>query len=218
MSFIEKLKIFIKGTDLDGVPDEELVERFISEQDDKVFYEIWNRHGNNVFSLAYRITRDHHSAEEILQEVMTQLVLKLDTFKGEAKFSSWLYRVTANASYTHLRSSKKHASEISLDTYAPYDENGTLMGKIAAKGWSHRADSVLYSKESMEIIEKAINELPEPYRVVFLLRDVEGFTNKEVSETLAISIAAVKTRLHRARLFLRDKISDYFHEGGGLDQ
>lgn len=215
MGLADKLKTLLRGSSLNEISDEELVKLFVQTQEDAAFNEIWKRHGNNVFSLAFRITRDQHNSEEILQDVMTQLIQKIHTFKGESKFSSWLYRVTANASYSYMRSQRKFDNEISLDNYAPYDENGTLMGKIESKGWSNRADNVLLSKESMGIIEKAIDELPEPYRVVFILRDIEGFKNTEVAEALDISVAAVKTRLHRARLVLRDKISDYFFEKGG---
>jgi len=101
---------------------------------------------------------------------------------------------------------------VSLEDYVPYDENGTLMGRIKAKDWSDKPDKALLSEEAMEIIEKAVNELPEPYRVVFHLRDVEGFSNQEVSEVLGLSVPALKSRLHRARLYLRDKLSDYFYE------
>lgn len=111
-----------------------------------------------------------------------------------------------------LELKKKHESELSLDNYAPYDERGTLMGKVASKDWSDKPEEVLLSKEAIDIIEKAINELPEPYRIVFHLRDIEGLSNEEVAKVLEISVPAVKSRLHRARLFLRDKLSDYFFE------
>jgi len=86
------------------------------------------------------------------------------------------------------------------------------MGRIKAKDWSDRPEKALLSKEAMEIIEKAVDELPEPYRVVVHLRDIEGLSNEEVSVLLDLSVPALKSRLHRARLFLRDKLSDYFYE------
>lgn len=217
MQFLNKIKSYLAdslGVTYKKYSDEELVELFVGKQDEDAFYEIWRRHGNYIYGLAYRITRDHHSAEEVLQDVMMQLFQKVNTFSGQAKFSSWLYRVCANASYSYLRSKKKHSQELSLESYAPYDESGTLMGKIKSKGWSDRPDSVLYSKESLQILEKAVDELPEIYRVVFVLRDVEGFSNGEIAEILGITVTAVKTRLHRARLALRDKVSDYFYERG----
>jgi len=112
----------------------------------------------------------------------------------------------------YLRSQKKHESNISLENYYPYDEKGTLMGRVMAKDWSSRPDIIIFSNEALKIIDKSINELPESYRTVFHLRDVEGLLNEEVADILEISIPAVKSRLHRARLFLRDRLSDYFHE------
>ncbi len=78
--------------------------------------------------------------------------------------------------------------------------------------WSSRPDIIIFSKEALEIGEKAINEHPESFRIVFHLRDVQGLSNEEVSKILDLTVAAVKSRLHRARLFLRDKLSDYFNE------
>ncbi len=86
------------------------------------------------------------------------------------------------------------------------------MGKIKSKDWSNRPDILIFSNEAMQIIEKAVSELPKPYRVAFQLRDVEGLSNKEVSEILDLTVPAVKSRVHRARLFLRDRLSDYFYE------
>ncbi|KRT66156.1 MAG: ECF subfamily RNA polymerase sigma-24 factor, RNA polymerase sigma-70 factor, ECF subfamily [Candidatus Dadabacteria bacterium CSP1-2] len=198
--------------DLVNTTDEKLIELFISSKDERAFEEIVNRYADKIYRLAFKITRDYYSAEEILQEVFLTLINKIDTFRGESKFSSWLYRVTANAAYMHLRAQKKYENDVSLEDYVPYDENGTLMGRIKAKDWSDKPDKALLSEEAMEIIEKAVNELPEPYRVVFHLRDVEGFSNQEVSEVLGLSVPALKSRLHRARLYLRDKLSDYFYE------
>ncbi len=195
-----------------SISDEKLVELFITSNDENAFEEIVNRYANKIYRLAFRITRDHHSAEEVLQEVFITLLKKIDTFRSESKFSTWLYRVTANASYMHLRAQKKYENDVSLEDYVPYDENGTLMGRIKAKDWSDRPEKALLSKEAMEIIEKAVDELPEPYRVVVHLRDIEGLSNEEVSVLLGLSVPALKSRLHRARLFLRDKLSDYFYE------
>lgn len=148
--------------DLVNTTDEKLIELFISSKYERAFEEIVNGYADKIYRLAFKITRDYHSAEEILQEVFLTLINKIDTFRGESKFSSWLYRVTANAAYMHLRAQKKYENDVSLEDYVPYDENGTLMGRIKAKDWSDRPDKVLLSKEAMEIIEKAVNELPEP--------------------------------------------------------
>jgi len=195
-----------------STPDEKLIESFINENDEGAFEEIVNRYVDKIYGLALRITRNQNDAEEVLQDVFLTLAKKIDTFRGEAKFSSWLYRVTANASYMRLRAERKHETDISLEDYVPYDDNGTLMGRVASKDWSLRPDKALFSKEAMDIIERAVEELPESYRVVFHLRDIEGLSNEEASQILGISVPAIKSRLHRGRLFLRDRLSDYFHE------
>lgn len=202
---------YTKGSVL-STSDEKLIETFINENNQGAFEEIVNRYVDKIYGLALRITRNPSDAEEVLQEVFLSLAKRIDTFRGEAKFSSWLYRVTVNASYMHLRAERKHETDVSLEDYIPYDGNGTLMGRAASKDWSERPDKALFSKEAMEMIEKAVKELPESYRVVFHLRDIEGLSNEEVSEILGLSVAAVKSRLHRGRLFLRDKLSDYFYE------
>lgn len=192
--------------------DNELIDKFVNNNDDKAFELIVGRYMEKIYNLAYRITRDHYKSEEVLQEVYMTLVKKLHTFRGESKFSSWLYRVTANASYMLLRAERKYEHDLSLEDYVPYDSKGTLMGRIHHKDWSSRPDIVIYIKEALQILEKAIDELPEVYRVVFYLRDIEGLSNEEVSQVLEISVPAAKSRIHRARLYIRDKVSDYFYE------
>jgi RNA polymerase sigma-70 factor (ECF subfamily) len=191
--------------------DEELVRSFVESQDEEAFSEIVNRYGDKIYRLALRITHNPSGAEDIHQEVFITLIVKLYTFHEGPKFSAWLYRVATNASYMHLRAEKKHNKDVSLEGYVSYDGDGTLKG-VKAKDWSGRPDEVFFSKEGMEMIEKAVNELPVDYKVVFHLRDVEGFSNEDVAEVLGLSVPNVKFRIHRVRLFLRDKLLDYFYE------
>ncbi len=191
-----------------ALSDTVLVRSFVGTQDEEAFNEIVNRYGDKIYGLALRITHNPSDAEDVLQEVFVNLIEKLDTFHGESKFSVWLYRVAANASFIYLRTEKKYKNELS--DYVSYDEDGMLKG-VEMKDWSNRPDEVLLSKELMEIIEKEMNELPVAYRIALHLRDVEGLTNHEVAKVLDLSLAAVKFRIHRARLFLRDRLSDYLY-------
>jgi RNA polymerase sigma-70 factor (ECF subfamily) len=193
--------------------DEELVGSFVKDQDEEAFNELVNRYADKIYRTALRITHNPSDAEDVLQDVFVTLVKKLDTFHEESKFSTWLYRVAANASFMHLKTEKKYKNEVSLDNYVSYDENGTLRG-VEIKDWSDRPDEVLLNKEVTEIIEKAVDELPVSYRTVFHLRDVEGLTDYETAKVLGLSLSAVKSRIHRARLFLRDKLSDYVSMNG----
>jgi RNA polymerase sigma-70 factor (ECF subfamily) len=193
--------------------DEKLVRSFVETHNEEAFNEIVNRYGDKVYRTALRITHNPSDAEDVLQDVFVTLIEKLDTFHEESKFSTWLYRVAANSSFLHLRTEKKKKNEVSLENYVSYDEDGTLKG-VEVKDWSDRPDEALLNKEEMEIIERAVNELPVPYRAVFHLRDVEGLTDYETAKVLGLSVSAAKSRIHRARLFLRDKLSDYFSQNG----
>jgi RNA polymerase sigma-70 factor, ECF subfamily len=186
----------------------------VESQDEEAFNEVVNRYGDKIYRIALGITHNPSDAEDVLQEVFITLIEKLDTFRGESKFSTWLYRVAANASFIRLRIEKtKYRNNVSIEDYVSYDGNGTLKG-VELKDWCDRPDEVLFSKEAMEIIEQAMNELAVPYRAVFYLRDVEGLSTEEVAKILRLSLPATKARLHRARLFLRDKVSDFFSMNG----
>ncbi len=201
-----------ENDNISDLTDEELVEFYLHENNEDFFEEIFNRYSNRIYATAFRITGDHHKSEEVFQEVFLILSSKVNTFRGDSKFSTWLFRVAANVSYGHLRKEKKHDNDISLENYPPYDINGSLGSKGKYKEWSSSPDLVLYQKEAMDQIEKAIKELPEEYRIVFHLKDIEQLSNGQISEILSITLASTKSRLHRARLFVRDKISDYFYE------
>lgn len=198
--------------DIENSKDELLVKLFVDSQNEEAFTELVNRYSEKVYRLTYRITNNPDDAEEVLQEVFIILVEKLNTFRQESRFSTWLYRVAANASYMFLRGGKKNKeSQVSFDDYKPYNDQGVLEG-VLNKDWSDIPDYKLLSMEGTELIEKAINELPEEYKIVFHMKDVEGMTSKEIAKTLNLSLPAVKSRVLRARLFLRDKLSDYYAE------
>jgi RNA polymerase sigma-70 factor (ECF subfamily) len=162
--FIKKLISVIVNNDderINNVHDGDLVKSYSENGDESAFEEIVSRYSDRIYGLALRITRNDRDAEEVFQEVFLTLSRKLDTFRGESKFSSWLYRVTVNTSYMYLRSQKKHENNISLENYFPYDEKGTLMGCIMYKDWSSRPDIIIFNKEAVKIIERTINEVPE---------------------------------------------------------
>jgi RNA polymerase sigma-70 factor (ECF subfamily) len=195
-----------------ALSDEELVKSFLQNNDVEVFTQLVNRYSNKIYGLALRITRNPSDAEEVLQDVFLTVLKKLDTFREESKFSTWIYRVTANASYMRLRvEKKKYENQANLRNYVSYNDSGTLRG-VQLRDWSDRPDEALLSREGLEIIEKAVSELPEDKRMVFHLKDIEGLSNKEVAEILGLSIPAIKSRIHRARLLLRARLSDYYYE------
>lgn len=163
-----------------------------------------------IYALSFNLMRNQMDAQDVAQEVLLTLFKKIHTFQGKSAFSSWVYRITINSSYMKLRSKKKEP-KISIDELLPsFNSTGFQQEKI--QDWSENTESLLFTNETREIINKAVGLLPEKEKVVFLLRDVEGLSTEKVSEVLDLTIPAVKSRLHRARLFLRKKLSGYFEE------
>ena len=189
--------------------EEELV-RKLQEGNFEVFDELAQLYQKKIYALSFNLTRNPMDAQDVTQEVLLTLFKKINTFQGKSAFSSWVYRITLNATYMKLRSKKKEQS-ISLDDLLPsYNGAGFHQDKI--QDWSENTESLLFTKETRGIIQKAVDQLPDKEKVVFLLRDVEGLSTERVSEILDLTIPAVKSRLHRARLFLRKKLSGYFEE------
>ena len=196
--------------DFKDLTDEKLVSSFVETQDEGAFNEIVRRYADKIYRTALRITRNPSAAEDVLQEVFIVLMEKMNTFHAESKFSTWLYSVTAKISFSQLRAEKKHRNNVSFEEDI-YKVEEKMLRDLGLQDLSHSSDEAFLSRERLEIIEKAINELSAPYRAVFHLRDVEGLTNPEVAEILNLSLPNVKSRIYRARLFLRGKLSDYFY-------
>ena len=149
-------------------------------------------------------------AQDVTQEVLLTLFRKIKMFQGKSAFSSWVYRITLNTSYMKLRSKKKEPN-ISIDELMPsFNRAGFQQEKI--QDWSENTESLMFNTETRDVINKAVDLLPEKEKVVFLLRDVEGLSTEKTGEILDLTVPAVKSRLHRARLFLRKKLSYYFEE------
>ena len=192
------------------VTDEELVTR-ARAKDFGAFEQLVDRYEDKVYRLAFRFVRNETEAKEIVQDTVLSVWRKLDTFKGDAQFGSWVYRVAANAALMRLRSQRRHP-EVSTEEL-PIDFLDTY-GHVPASNdnWARRPDDELQSDELRRRIQAAVDELPEIYRTVFLVRDVEGLSTEETAQVLDISVPTVKTRLHRARLALREAISKYFEQ------
>lgn len=167
-----------------------------------------DRYGGWIHRVARRVLDDPRDAEEVTQDVLLTVVQKIQTFKGEAAFSSWLYRIAVNAAYGRLRTRRSRA-EVSLEAFLPvFDDEGRHVGPVA--DWSGQLDDPAVAAEARAAIERGLRRLPEEYRIVILLHDVEGLPNDEVAATLGLTVAAVKSRVHRARLFLRHELARLF--------
>jgi len=165
-------------------------------------------YGDRVYRLAIRITGNEQDAEEVVQDALWTAARKIDTFKGESAFGSWVYRITANAAYQKLRTRRGRRQEVSWDALSPgVDEQRPYLEPVA--DWSGKVEEPALQAELRTVLTAAINDLPPDYRTAFLMHDVEGLSNPEIAETLHISLPAVKSRVHRSRLFLRERLARY---------
>ncbi len=194
--------------------DKELVAR--AQQGDGVaFASLVEKHQRQLFRLALRMTGSEADAQEVLQETFLNAYQKLPLFRGEAQFSSWLYRIAANSALMRLRRKRRAPDTVPDEPVELSSPRFTESGGFEApprSDWSQRADEQLQSKELGSAIDKAVSELPDDYRTVFLLKDVDGLSNEDIAQSLELSVPAVKSRLHRARLALREKLGDFFGE------
>lgn len=165
-------------------------------------------YGGRAYRLAIGITGSEPDAEEVVQDAFWSVVRKIDTFRGDSAFGSWLYRIVANAAYQKRRVGRGPRTELSWDEVLPgFDEQGRHVEPVA--DWSARVEDPALQTELRGALTTAFDALPVDYRTVVVLRDVEGLSTDEVGEALGISAANVKARLHRARLFLRKRLGAY---------
>ena len=187
--------------------DAELVEALRREDPDAA-EQLVERFGDRVYRLAMRITGLKEDAEEAAQDALWTAARKIGSFKGESAFGSWLYRITANAAYQKLRTRRAKAKEIALDDVLPaLDDDGRHFEPMA--DWSDRVDEQALQGELRHVLGAAIDGLPPDYRTALVLHDVEGLSNPDIAEALGISLPAVKSRVHRSRLYVRKQLAEY---------
>ncbi len=200
-----------------AAPSDEALVALAQHGDGQAFAQLVGRHQRAVYRLALRMMGSEADAQEILQETFLNAYQKLAGFRGDAQFSSWLHRIAANFALMRLRRRKRApdsvtAGESSPELLAPkFTEEGELADP-PHNDWSQRADEALSSRELGAAINTAVQALPEDYRAVFLLKDVEGLSNEDIAQSLSLSLPAVKSRLHRARLALREELGAFFEE------
>jgi RNA polymerase sigma-70 factor (ECF subfamily) len=195
-----RLRHYRKAVD----PDVELVEQLRGEGAEAA-EALVDAYGARVYRLALRVTGNASDAEEVAQDALLTVVRKIDTFRGESAFGSWLYRIVANAAYQTVARQRRRP-EISLEAVLPpFQEDGTLASPV--NDWSPRVNDPSRLTELRSALNAALDALPSDYRTAVVLRDVEGFSTAAVAATLGLSLANVKTRVHRARLFLRQRLA-----------
>ena len=192
------------------VDDEAAVVAQARTGDAKAFNELLQRYERKIFRLALHITQNREDAEDVLQETFLKAYQHLDQFQGQSKFYTWIVRIAVNQALMKLRKRKSDRS-VSLDDTIDTGED-TVAREIAA--WDENPEQQYGREELNQILTSAVDGLTPIYRAVFVLRDVDGLSTEETADALELSVPAVKSRLLRARLQLRDKLTRYFKRKG----
>ena len=192
----------------EGVPDEveDTLVAAARSGDLGAFEELVRRYDRTVFRVARHITQNNEDAEDAVQDAFLKAFSGLDRFQGKARFSTWLYRITVNECLMKLRG-RRNTCSISLDN-DEFSEAPVVPLEVA--DWRPNPEQLYNQSELEQILARALRRLPAKCRVVFLLRDVEGFSTDDTAEALSVSVATVKARLVRARLRLRDLLGRHF--------
>lgn len=193
------------ATSASQLSEAELIAAAQAGQQD-AYAEIVERYSGTVYNLALRLMNDPQEAEDVLQETFVSAFRALDRFEGRSQLGTWLYRVAYNAAMMRLR--KHRVPTASLDE--PWEtEDGALVPRQLVD-WTGVPDRLLLGKELRDVLNAALATLPESLRSVFVLRDVEGLSTAETAAALGLTETNTKVRLHRARLALRERLTDYF--------
>jgi RNA polymerase sigma-70 factor (ECF subfamily) len=192
----------------DSTSDRQLVER-LRNGDATAMPELQTIYGARIYQLAFRYMKNREDAEEIAQDVLMRVFKKIDAFRGDAALSSWIYRITFNTAMSRLRSLKhRRPAEVSQETVLRTDTGDTSTPREVAD-WSDLADDQLLRSEMRSRLLLALSGLPDIYRAAVLLRDVQGLSTDEASAVLGVKTQTLKSRLHRGRLILRDRLADF---------
>lgn len=196
------------------IPDEdpELI-RKAQLGDRGAFTRLVKKYESPVYGFAYKVCRDKEKAEEAWQDTFVNVYRKLHQFDGKSKFSTWLYSIVVNNCLTKHRKSKLDQATVPLEAPAGFqkeplkDSEGKVIQTITS--WRDTPLDSVMNEELRTTLDAAIQKLPVEYRIVFLLRDVEGQSAEETARILKLSVPAVKSRLRRARVFLRERLNGY---------
>lgn len=169
------------------------------------FEQLVEHYQRRAFRLAWRITRNQEDAEDVVQNAFVKAFQNLADFRGDSRFYTWLVRITINEALMKIR--RRRSNEVSIDESQQADDTSV---PPETKDQAANPEQRCLQHEGQRILAATINELEPPYRAVFNLRDVEGFSTEQTAQALDLSSSTVKTRLHRARTKLRETLNDYF--------
>ena len=195
----------------DAATDELALVQAAKRGDVAAFEELVKRYDRNIFRIAQHITQNREDAEDVVQDAFLKAYENLEQFQGNSKFYTWLVRIAVNESLMKLRRRRSNRT-VSLDEDIETEED-TMPREVA--DWSPNPEQLYKQGELKDILRKTVQGLPASFRTVFVLRDVEGLSTEETAEALDLSIPAVKSRLLRARLQLRERLNKYFRKAKG---
>ncbi|HEX2327560.1 MAG TPA: sigma-70 family RNA polymerase sigma factor [Candidatus Angelobacter sp.] len=190
----------------EGITDELALVQAAKRGDLEAFSQLVNRYDRNVFRIAQHITHNEEDAQDVVQDAFLKAYQNLEQFQGNSKFYTWLVRIAVNEALMKLRKRRTDRT-VSLDEDVE-TEDGAMPREVA--DWSPNPEQLYGQSELGDILKKTVQGLPPGFRTVFVLRDVEGLSTEETAEMLGLSVPAVKSRLLRARLQLRERLARYF--------
>ncbi len=191
--------------DLNLYPDEAALIDALQAGDKHACACMIKQHGSQMYAVALRIMGDQDEAEEVVQDAFISACGKMTSFEGRSKLSTWLYRITTNAALMRLR--RRRDDTVSLDEPLALNEGDLLPRELG--DWSIDPSRHALSQELRQVMEEAVESLPPSLRAAFVLRDIQGLSTQEAADALEISDTALKVRLHRARLALRERLAGY---------
>ncbi len=193
-------------------PEVDLIRR-ARRGDERAFTKLVQKYESLVYSFAFKVCRDKEQASETWQDTFVNVYRKLGQFDGKSKFSTWLYAIVVNNCKMKRRKRKLDLASVPLESPHRFHEDPLLGGEgrvvQTIPSWKETPLDSVMDKELRTLLDKAIQKLPVDYRVVFVLRDVEGLSAEETGKILKLSVPAVKSRLRRARVFLRERLNSY---------
>ena len=193
---------------MDRTQDRQLISR-LQAGDDTAVRELADRYGPRIYQLALRHMRNQQDAEEVTQDVLMKVYRKVDAFRGDAALSSWIYRITFNTAMSRLRGTRLARQADQERERLLANEDGERPRTAQPVDWSQMPDEELLRLQLRQAVAVAIQELPEIYRAPVVLRDIQGLTTEEASSRLKVKDQTLKSRLHRGRLMLREKLGAF---------
>ena len=196
---------------MDRTDDRQLIRR-LQMGDEEAVRELADRYSHRIFQMALRHMKNREDAEEVTQDVLLKVYRKIDKFRGDAALSSWIYRITFNTAMSRLRTHRaERAAELERDRVLAQRKEDAAEAPTARHpaDWSHMPDEELLRLQLRQAVAAAIQELPEIYRAPVVLRDIQGLTTEEASTRLKVKDQTLKSRLHRGRLMLREKLGAF---------